>query len=323
LWQVRKAPYGQDDPSLENRQPHRTYPAPIRHNPYWHPLARGRALGYRKGGKGGTWIAKYRAADGKRAQALLGPADDALDADTSAVLTFSDAQAAAREWFAQLDRNAGRRPEPYTVGQALNDYLENFTGKSLEATRYTIERHLRPEFGSMQVTELTTERLAAFVNRNCQHSVRIPCEQEGGQKEPSDRPRFRAHSGVECEPRVYATPCRSQPGLHDGQGARRHSLATGEAVCKVDSPRIRYFTPDEISRLLDAAPEWFKPLVQAALLTGARWSDCFGCGSGMWICRLGTYYSPKRRVGSRATSILQTRVSSCSASYAPGVRGTN
>ena len=104
---------------------------PVRNNPYWHPIARGRALGYRKGGKGGSWIAKYRAGDGLRAQALLGPADDALDADTSAVLTFSAAQAAAREWFALLDKNSGRRPDPYTVAQALDDYLANFTGKSL------------------------------------------------------------------------------------------------------------------------------------------------------------------------------------------------
>ena len=138
---------------------------PVRSNPYWHPLARGRALGYRKGRKGGTWIAKYRSDDGARAETLLGPADDALDAATAAVLTFSHAQAAARDWFALLDKNAGRRPEPYTVGQALDEYLANFTGKSLEPTRYTIERHLRPEFGAMQVTELTTERLTAFVNR--------------------------------------------------------------------------------------------------------------------------------------------------------------
>jgi hypothetical protein len=138
---------------------------PVRNNPYWQAITRGRALGYRKGGKGGTWIAKYRSDDGARAQTLLGPADDALDAETAAVMTFAQAQAAARNWFALLDKNAGRRPEPYTVGQALNDYLANFSGKSLQKTRYTVERHLRPEFGELEVTELTTERLINYVNR--------------------------------------------------------------------------------------------------------------------------------------------------------------
>jgi integrase len=44
---------------------------------------------------------------------------------------------------------------------------------------------------------------------------------------------------------------------------------------KVDSARIRYFTPGDISRLLEAAPDWFRPLIQAALLTGGRWSELF------------------------------------------------
>ncbi|WP_343518460.1 hypothetical protein [Sphingomonas sp.] len=61
---------------------------PMRHAPYWHALTRGRALGYRKGSKGGTWIAKYRTADGKREQLLLGAADDAFNGETSDVLRF-------------------------------------------------------------------------------------------------------------------------------------------------------------------------------------------------------------------------------------------
>jgi integrase len=44
---------------------------------------------------------------------------------------------------------------------------------------------------------------------------------------------------------------------------------------KVSSPRIRYFTSAEIFRLVESAPDWFRPLIQAALLTGARWSELF------------------------------------------------
>jgi integrase len=42
---------------------------------------------------------------------------------------------------------------------------------------------------------------------------------------------------------------------------------------KVSAPRIRYFTGPEIHRLIEHAPDWFRPLIQAALLTGARWSE--------------------------------------------------
>lgn len=38
-----------------------------RNSPYWVMLTKGRALGYRKGITGGTWLARYRAPTGERA----------------------------------------------------------------------------------------------------------------------------------------------------------------------------------------------------------------------------------------------------------------
>jgi integrase len=248
---------------------------PMRNNPYWHPLARGRALGYRKGGKGGSWVAKYRAEDGERAQVLLGPADDALDGETSAVLSFSAAQAAARQWFELLDRNAGRRREAYTVGQALDEYLANFTGKSLEKTRYTIERHLRPEFGAIQVSDLTTELLTAFVNRIASTPAVYRANRKGVRKKRplgTDSARTQKSNAN----RIF-TPLRAALNRAFMMGKVREDVAWRRVkpFAKVSAPRIRYFTSAEIARLVDAAPDWFRPLVQAALLTGARWSELF------------------------------------------------
>ena len=248
---------------------------PVRNNPYWHSLARGRALGYRKGGKGGSWVAKYRSDDGQRAQVLLGPADDALDADTSAVLTFAAAQAAARDWFARLDRNSGRRPDPYTVGKALDDYLANFTGKSLGKTRHTIDRHLRPEFGSIEVTDLTTERLTAFVNRIASTPAVYRANKKGVRKTRPLGPDA-ARTQKSNANRVF-TPLRAALNRAFMMGRVPDDTAWRRVkpFAKVSAPRIRYFTSPEISRLVSTAPDWFRPLVQAALLTGARWSELF------------------------------------------------
>jgi integrase len=247
----------------------------IRSNPYWHPLARGRALGYRKGRKSGAWVAKYRAADGARSETLLGPADDALDADTSDVLTFATAQAAARDWFALLDKNAGRRPEPYTVGQALDDYLANFTGKSLQKTRYTIERHIRGEFGAMEVRELTTERLTTFVNRIASTPSVYRASKKGVRKVRPIGPDA-ARTQKSNANRIF-TPLRAALNRAFMMGKVPDDTAWRRVkpFAKVSSPRIRYFTSPEIARLVAAAPDWFRPLVQAALLTGARWSELF------------------------------------------------
>ncbi|MHA6720420.1 hypothetical protein ACX40Y_13330 [Sphingomonas sp. RS6] len=152
---------------------------PKRHAPYWHALTRGRALGYRKGAKGGVWFAKYRTADGKREQLLLGVADDAFDSETSDVLSFAAAQVKARDWFEALDRDAGRRRPRYTVEEALDDYLENFAGKSLDKTRLC-----RRAVRSARVQECAGERshhraTARVSGEDRVAPFRVPCEQEG------------------------------------------------------------------------------------------------------------------------------------------------
>ncbi len=38
----------------------------LRREPYWTVIAEGRAVGYRKGKKGGTWVARRRDSDGKQ-----------------------------------------------------------------------------------------------------------------------------------------------------------------------------------------------------------------------------------------------------------------
>jgi hypothetical protein len=63
-----------------------------RREPYWTVLSQGCALGYRKGAKGGTWIAKFRDGDGKRYLEALGAADDARDPDGLSVFSFAQAQ---------------------------------------------------------------------------------------------------------------------------------------------------------------------------------------------------------------------------------------
>ena len=89
-----------------------------RREPYWHMLAGGMHLGYRRSGAhGGAWIARaYDPATRKRAYLALGPADDALDADGERVLSFAQAQAKARAWHPRAfhggQPSAGRMPRP-------------------------------------------------------------------------------------------------------------------------------------------------------------------------------------------------------------------
>lgn len=241
--------------------------------PYWVTLTRGRALGYRKGANGGTWLARYRASTGERAQLALGAADDALDADIVDVLSFSAAQSKARDWFAELDRNAGRRPARYTVGDTLDDYLHNFTGKSVDKTRYTVERYLRPKLGDVEVIDLTTERLRQFQEELASSRAVYRANRKGERKERPirgdvGRTQKATSNRVFTVLRAALNRAFAMGKVPDDRAWRRV-----KPYAKVSAPRIRYFTPPEIHRLIAHAPEWFRPLIQAALLTGGRWSE--------------------------------------------------
>src|SRR5208283_5481365 len=69
-----------------------------RAKPYWLVLEKGRALGYRRGLKGGARIARYYNPAGTppRIYQSLGATDDTSDADSGMVLSFARAQAESR-----------------------------------------------------------------------------------------------------------------------------------------------------------------------------------------------------------------------------------
>ena len=83
-----------------------------RREPYWTPLTKGKALGYRKGKKGGTWIARYRDDAGQQHYGSVGrvvaahAADVAKgppDADTGMKLLAGDLLGAGHDTLGAID----------------------------------------------------------------------------------------------------------------------------------------------------------------------------------------------------------------------------
>jgi hypothetical protein len=132
----------------------------MRDSLYWVSLAPGCTLGYRKGPKGGVWLAKI-VHDGLRQQTTLGPADDALDPDGVLAISYADAQTRAREWFATVTRPS-KPTGPYKVADALGDYLDWFrtTGrKSIKETEASVGAFILPQLGDEDLLLLTPTRL--------------------------------------------------------------------------------------------------------------------------------------------------------------------
>ena len=245
-----------------------------RHHPYWRSISEGRHLGYYKRLRGGSWVARsWSPSDGAYLIKTLGTADDEFEADGTTILSWKQAVERAVSWFESLRGGGGRAASRYTVGDALNDYLATFAGKSLEKTRHTIERHIRPVLGKRLVCELTTAELRKFQSDLATRRSVYRANRKGVAKpRPDDGDSVRR--GMANANRIF-TPLKAalNRAFNDGKVADDTAWRRVKPFSKVSVARIRYFTRAEIDALLTAAQPCFRATMQAALFTGARWSE--------------------------------------------------
>ena len=131
----------------------------IRKNPYWMALSEGEHLGYYRGRRARKWVARYRrpGISSKYREFTIAEADDYADPDGSKILSFGQAQNAARNWFTKIDQSGDQKSRPYSVSNALDDYLEGFSGKDIANTRRRIEAIIRPQIGGHDTYKLTAK----------------------------------------------------------------------------------------------------------------------------------------------------------------------
>lgn len=135
-----------------------------RENPYYRVIESGKHIGYCKGLRTASWLA--RTYDGmKYAETKLGIADKTLDANGMAVLSFSEAQAAARNWFDELARAEHGKPAgPYSVTDVCDDSLKDYKhrrGKDEYNTNLRLER-IKDALRKVKVRKLTATQIKTW-----------------------------------------------------------------------------------------------------------------------------------------------------------------
>jgi integrase len=250
---------------------------PIRSEPYWRGLEKGFALGYRRRGKGGTWLARRRPASGGYAEHKIGTSDDLQDADGVAILAYGQAQKAARSWWrAELRREEGHdtRSGPYAVADAITDYLKEFegrAGKSVYQTRRAAETHIVPALGAALVGKLTAKKIEDW-HRG------LAAKPALARSKPGRKPNHRKADGLR---KRRATANRILTVL---KAALNHAWKSGHVASDdawrrvkpfrgVETARVRYLSKAECVRLVNACEPAFRNLVRGALLTGCRYSE--------------------------------------------------
>lgn len=267
-----------------------------RHHPYWRSISDGRHLGYYKG-KRGSWIARYLIPGQKDyLTKAIGEADDQFEADGVSILNWAQALDIALAWFEDV-RLGGKHGTRYTVGDALDDYLETFTGKSLKKTRHTIDRHIRPVLGERKVCELTTAELRKFQTDLANRKSVYRANKKGIAK-PRPDDGDSARRGRANANRIF-TPLKAalNRAFNDGRVPDDTAWRRVKPFPKVSVARIRYFTKSELGALMASAEPWFRSMMQAALFTGARWSELHQMKVRDVDLRSGTILFPETKGG--------------------------
>jgi integrase len=285
-----------------------------RREPYWTVVSAGCAIGYRRGTKGGTWVARLRDDEGKQHYEALGAADDARDADGLTCFTFAQAQDRARTFFDCKAREIAGHSEPqdgpYTVEAAIMDYLaarERRGSKGVRADRYAAAARIIPELSKIELPKLTAKRIRDW-HEGLASSARLVRTRQNAATQAT---RAFAADDVDAVRRRRSTANRLLTVLkaalnhafHDGKASTDEAWRKVKPFREADAAVIHYLSDAECKRLVNATQGRFRVLVRGALVTGCRYGELirmrvadFNASAGTVTVRLSKAGKPRHVV---------------------------
>jgi len=248
--------------------------------PYYRNLEPGLLhLGYRKPRAGaGKWLARVYAGNGSYRLHKIGVADEFSDPDGTIILSFKQAQDAARKILrAQAGGGVG------TVADAVDAYIKNLEAEgrsksAIQRARDNINAFILPALGHVELAKLTHEQLERWRDDLARRPARLRTRNGERQRyrDRSDDPDVnRARRSTANRIRCILIAALNR-AYHAGHIASDQAWRRVRRFRGVDKARVRYLSVAESKRLINAAREEFRPLLQAALLTGARYGQLCG-----------------------------------------------
>src|SRR5215212_3825152 len=265
------------DANLETRTARsRLQPRP---KPYYRSLEPGLHLGYRKPLRGaGKWVGRYYTGGQAYTVEMIGTSDDFSDADGVAILDYWQAQAAARRRMVQRAHATAGKQRPLTVADVMDRYLAflDDNRKTGADARYRDRAFIGPKLGELEVAALTAERLRRWHADLAKSPPRLrtragePQRHRAARDDVIEALRARRASANRTLTVLKAALNRS---WRDGAASSDSAWRRVEPFEEVSAARIRYLSIAEAQRLINACDLEFRPLVQAALQTGARYGE--------------------------------------------------
>lgn len=255
---------------------------PIRRTPYFAKIAKGLRLGYYRGAIAGSWVARYYRGAGVYDTEALGVADDTLEADGHKVLDYWQAQDHARRWGERqrLVAEGLVRSGSYTVKDAVEDYLTEIEAEKSPAAykgaKYVFDAFISPDLGSVQIDKLTPDRLTRWRNKLATQPKRVRTKLTATaiatKATPDDEDARRARKATANRILTMLKAALNR-AFHAGRISSDLAWRKVKPFKRVDEAVVRYLTPAEARRLVQACPADIRKMVQAALLTGCRYAE--------------------------------------------------
>jgi hypothetical protein len=234
----------------------------VRREPYWTVISAGCAIGYRRGAKGGTWIARCRSDDGIQHYEALGATDDARDADGLTVYSFPMAQERARAFFARAAREQAGHCEPssgpYTVAKALEAYFdmrERRGSKGLAKDRAAANVRIIPALGDVEVAKLTTKRIRDWhtglaTAPKLVRAARFGKERASREIDVKNTDAVRARRAT-ANRTLTVLKAALNYAFHENQTSSDEAWRKAQPFREADSPVVHYLSADECRRLVN------------------------------------------------------------------------
>jgi len=244
--------------------------------PYYRALEPGLLhLGYRKPLTGaGKWLARQYVGNGGYRLHKIGVADDLSDADGKVILSYKQAQVAARKLMVeQAGGGVG------TVADAVEAYIraleaEGRSPSAITDMRCTANALILPALGHVALSKLSTPQLERWRNDLARRPARVRTREGEPQRyrahRDDDTPRARRASANRVRTVLLAALNHAFRAGHVGSDLAWRRLPPFKGVSRA---RLRYLSVAEAKRLINGADPEFRPLLQAALLTGGRYGQ--------------------------------------------------
>jgi integrase len=298
-----------------------------RGKPYFRLIDRNFHLGYRKlKGQPGRWVVRFYIGEQSYETETIATADDFSTANGVDVLNWQQAQEEARRLRdTRVQAATGRGP--FTVENAIKLYVAALEaeGRKTADTERRASAMILPSLGSEVVAALTTEKLRDWLTKLAAAPPRVRTAK-------GETQRYRKATDGDHDEAVRRR--RSTANRHFAilraaltHAWRERRVPSDEAWRRVKSfknvaaARARYLTVAEGKRLINACAGEFRQLVQAALQTGARYSELAQLKAGDFNPDAGTLAIRRSKTGKARHVVLTEEGAAFFAELCAGRRG--